>query len=366
MTLDDQLFFLLDLGKKIAYEKDLHSLLKILDDAAREMLGCDRCSIFLYDDSAGELWTTVAHGVDEIRIPAAKGVAGTAALSKEIQIVVDAYNDFRFNPDVDKETGYVTKTILAVPLTDSQQNVVGVFQALNKREGVFSSKDGEMLLLLGNYAGSALENAILYRKLKETHAKVIMKLSSAAEFKDNETHAHTKRVGLYSALIARKLELPDPEIELIRLTAPMHDVGKIGIPDAILRKPGKLDDTELSTMRTHCDIGYDILHDPENDLLQTAALVAKEHHERYDGNGYPEGLSQEGISVYGRIAAIADVFDALTTRRPYKEPWPFEDAVEYLRSERGKHFDPAMIDLFMESLEEVREIYRSYQDPEAR
>jgi len=359
---EKQLETLLRLGKAIQMESDLDGLLLSISSLAREMLEADRCSIFLHDVRSNELWTKVAHGVDtEIRIPADKGVAGMAFLSSEMQIVVDAYNDFRFNPSVDVETGYQTKTILAMPLLDRQGEVLGVFQALNKQNGIFSTYDGELLLLVSHYISSALENAILIRSLQESRKRLIYKLSSAAEFKDEDTSKHTQRVGHYSALIAERFGLPSGLVEMIRTTAPMHDAGKIGIPDSILKKPGKLTDEEFEEMKGHPMIGYELLKD-DDPLLTMAAEISRDHHEKYDGTGYPQGLAGDAIPIHARITAIADVFDALTSKRPYKLPWSFEKATRFVEENRGKHFDPELVDVFLSAIDEVHVIYERLKD----
>jgi len=357
-----QLNVLLDFGKVINKTKTLNSVLESMADFARDILSADRCSIFVYDKLTDELWSKVAHDIEPIRITARKGVAGYAALSKETQIVVDAYNDYRFNPEVDKATGYLTQTILAVPLLDNQDNTIGVFQVLNKKHSIFTNLDAEMLLLISNYAASAIENAILHDKIRSTQAKIIHKLASAAEFKDQETSKHTKRVGLYSALLGAHYGLGEEEVRKLELTAPMHDTGKIGIPDRIMLKPGKLDEEEFKAMQEHATIGYSLLFDAEDEYLQTAALISYEHHEKYNGTGYPNGKKAEKISIYGRIVAIADVFDALVSERPYKKAWSFEEALAYLQKERGEHFDPVLIDIFFENIETVREIYQKLKD----
>jgi HD-GYP domain-containing protein (c-di-GMP phosphodiesterase class II) len=349
-------------GKEIAYEKDLRTLLAIINNTITSVIGCERSSIFMLDTKTNELWTVVAHGVDEIRVRADRGVVGKAVYTKEIQFVVDAYDDFRFNKDVDKETGYITHTIVAVPLTDKDDNVIGVVQALNKKAGFFGIEDAALLMLLGTYASASIENATLYDKLHKSHASVLQKISSAAEFNDTDTYKHTVRVGLFSRLIGLKYGLNLKEANLLQQTAPMHDAGKIGIPDAILLKPGKLTDKEFSDMKEHSKIGYEILYDEENELLSLAATIALEHHEKYDGSGYPDGKQGNGISIYARITAIADVFDALTSERPYKKAWSVEKALALFEEEKGKHFDPHLVDLFVANIDEVKAIMEEHKD----
>lgn len=362
MTAQKQIDLLLAFAKQISKENDLDHLLNVMADYAKDLVDADRCSIFLYDSKSDELWTTVSQGSDGIRIPADSGVAGYAALSKEVQIVVDAYNDFRFNPEVDQVTGYTTRSILTVPLLNHKDEVLGVFQALNKENGLFTRDDAEMLLLISNYASKSIENALLYSKLNETQTQIILKLSSAAEFKDDETSLHTKRVGLYSRLIAEKLGLSQKDADLIELTAPMHDAGKIGIADIIIHKPEKLSDAEFEKMKKHTEIGYKLLYDDENEFLRMAAIIAQDHHEKVDGSGYPNGLIGDEISLFGRIVAIADVFDALTTKRPYKNPWTLSDAFKYLQTHKASHFDSSLVDIFIANKKEVQAIYKKFHD----
>jgi response regulator RpfG family c-di-GMP phosphodiesterase len=361
-TLSNQLYLLLKLGGLISTKTDLGEILTILSDMSRDILEADRCSIFIYDQARHELWTRVAHGVDEIRVSADSGVVGKAVLSKEVQIVVDAYNDFRFNPNVDKQTGYVTKNMIAVPLLNYKNEAIGVFQVLNKRHGIFTNIDAELLILIGNYASVSLENALLYQKLQTSQTKIINKLSEAAEFKDNETSAHTKRVGLYSEKIAMTLGMDAQFCKLISLTAPMHDIGKIGIPDHIIKKPGALTTEEFETMKTHARIGFNLLNDPEDEVLLMAANIARDHHEKIAGGGYPYGRKGEEISLEGRITAIADVFDALTSRRPYKEPWSIERSLELIRHLCGTQFDPDIVDAFFKNEAEIIRIRNSLLD----
>ncbi len=353
---------LLSSAEKISREQDVDKLLVMLSDLAREVLEVDRCSLFLLDRDKNELWTKVAHGVDEIRVPADKGVVGWVAQHGENLVVNDAYSDSRFNPEVDKRTGYKTKNILAIPLFDKNGDILGVFQAVNKLKNGFTHDDLELFNLLGGYASSAIENSILQAKIKEAHKEAVMRLSHAAEYKDPETYNHIVRVGLYAELMAREIGLEKEVCENIMIAAPMHDIGKIGIPDAILLKKGKLNDAEWEVMKRHTIIGYEILKDSSSELLQMAALVALDHHEKWDGTGYPYGKKEEEISLWGRITAIADVFDALLSKRPYKEPWTLEEATEHMKKLSGRQFDPELVGVFFDNIDKVMEIREKYKD----
>jgi len=192
--------------------------------------------------------------------------------------------------------------------------------------------------------------------------EAIVRLARAAEFRDWETGAHIVRVAWYARLIARTLELSPSHQDALFRAAPMHDVGKIGVPDYILLKPSGLDDAEFDIMKQHTVVGYRILAGSSSELLQMAAEIALSHHERYDGSGYPEGRAGESIPLAGRIVAVADTFDALTSERPYKSEWPIGLAMEYLRQNAGSRFDPECVNGFLSGMDEVDKIRASFPD----
>jgi len=192
--------------------------------------------------------------------------------------------------------------------------------------------------------------------------EAILRLSRAAEYRDPETGMHLLRMSNYTRLIAAQLGLPDAEQELLLDAAPMHDIGKVGTPDHILLKPGKLTPEEFGTMKQHATIGYEILRDSVSPLLQCAAELALAHHEKFDGSGYPRGVAGGAIPLHGRIVAVADVFDALTSERPYKKAWPLADAAEFLRKNAGSHFDPVCVDAFLAVWPQVLEIRSRYNE----
>jgi putative two-component system response regulator len=194
------------------------------------------------------------------------------------------------------------------------------------------------------------------QKLGEREEEIILRLALAVEYRDNDTGEHTLRVARYSRIIAEQLGLPPRLCRDIYLAAPLHDVGKVAIPDNILLKPGRLTDEEMAVIRTHASIGERILADSSCELIQLGAQIAAGHHERWDGRGYPHGLKAEAIPIAARVVAVADVFDALTTRRPYKEPMPLEDARAYLAEDQGKQFDPACVAAFLSRWDDVAAI----------
>jgi len=193
-------------------------------------------------------------------------------------------------------------------------------------------------------------------ELQEAYLDTINHLVLAAESKDKETGSHIVRMRRYSTLIAEKVGLPRRDVQNINYAAPMHDVGKIGIPNGILIKPGKLTVDEFEIMETHATIGAKILANSNSEIIQMAQQIAISHHEKYNGRGYPQGLSGEKIPLVGMIVNLADVFDALTSRRPYKDPYPVEVAVDIIKKESGQHFDPGVVEIFLENLDEIIKI----------
>lgn len=192
--------------------------------------------------------------------------------------------------------------------------------------------------------------------------EIVMRLCRAAEFRDPETGAHLQRMAHYSSLIAKNLGMSDAEQELIMAASPMHDVGKVGIVDKILLKPGQFEAAEFEQMKTHAEIGYRLLQGSTSKTLQMAAEIALGHHEKWDGTGYPRGLKGDEIPVHCRIVAVADVFDALTSERPYKTAWPLDRALLYLQAASGTHFDPKVVDAFVAGWDEVLAIRERFQD----
>lgn len=219
---------------------------------------------------------------------------------------------------------------------------------------------------------SRLENKIeegllqiraLNEELENTQNEVMIMMGTAAEGRSKEVGQHVKRVAQIASLLASFSGLCDHEVDIIRESAPLHDFGKIAIPDAILNKPGKLTSEEWTIMKSHTQIGYDMLNVSERPLLKTAAIIALEHHEKWDGSGYPNGLKGTNISLAGRVTAIADVFDALANKRCYKKAWAIEDVMSYMKENRGTHFDPDLIDILFENIEQFISIWENAPNP---
>ncbi|MEY8215250.1 MAG: response regulator [Colwellia sp.] len=213
------------------------------------------------------------------------------------------------------------------------------------------------------------QNDILERKVKERTEEIhknqlnlIRCLGLAAEYRDEETGLHIIRMSKFAVVIAKAIGMNEKDINLLLHAAPMHDIGKIGIPDSILQKPGKFTQPEWDKMKEHAQIGADILIHDESELMNMAKEIALTHHEKWNGTGYPNGLKAEEIPLVGRIAALADVFDALTSIRPYKKAWTVKDAMELIESERGEHFDPTLVDALIANLPDIIEIKERHKE----
>jgi len=202
----------------------------------------------------------------------------------------------------------------------------------------------------------------LKQEIEDTQKEVVFTMGSIGETRSKETGNHVKRVAEYSYLLAILANLEEKEAELLKLASPMHDIGKVGIPDNILNKPGKLTAQEFGIMKDHSRLGYEMLKGSNRSILKTSAIVAYEHHERWDGRGYPRGLEQNDIHIYGRITSICDVFDALGSNRCYKKAWELDKILTLFKEERGKQFDPNLIDLFLENLDKFLVIRDKYID----
>lgn len=200
------------------------------------------------------------------------------------------------------------------------------------------------------------------KEIHDTRLEIIRKLGRAAEYKDNDTGLHVERMSRYAYLIAKAYGLNEHLSELLLNASPMHDIGKIGVPDNILKKPGKLNKEEWLLMAEHTRIGGHIIGESKTELLATAKIVAEQHHEKWNGKGYPEQLKKTEIHLFARLTAIADVFDALTSKRPYKEAWAVEDAVAFIKNEKGGHFDPKGVEAFMAALPEILEIKNEFPE----
>lgn len=344
--------------------RDYDDIIMVLANMGRALTSADRCTVWVVSDDNKKIWTKVAHGIDPIEIDVNSGLVGASIISGQKIIIDDVYKDDRFNSAIDKKTGYRTKSMMVIPMYDNDDEIIGAFQVINKKndESIFNKKDMERLMLASTYGAETLTSAKLSNEIEATQKEVVFTMGSVAESRSKETGNHVKRVAGYSKILALAYGLDEKEAELLKQASPMHDIGKIAIPDAILNKPGRFDPEERTIMETHAELGYHMIKNSERPLLKAASIVAYEHHEKWNGKGYPRGTKGKDIHIYGRITALADVFDALGSDRVYKKAWNDEKIFNLFKEERGEHFDPDLIDIFFEHLDKFLEIREKYKD----
>ncbi|MEN2985167.1 MAG: HD-GYP domain-containing protein, partial [Thermodesulfovibrionaceae bacterium] len=327
---------------------EIEEIRKKACEASMRLLNCEAGSLLLYDEKTQELYFDVALGekadkIKTIRLKLGEGIAGWVAKNKESVIINDVQRDPRFFRQADQKSGFKTKTMVCVPVL-MKERLIGVLQAINKKDSIFNDYDLELLRALASQVAVAVENAKLYNELKETFYEIVFALADTIEKRDPYTGGHTKRVMDYSLLIGIEMGLSKKELEDLKLAAILHDIGKIGIRDVILLKEGKLNEEEYQIIKNHTIYGAEILEHIRQ--LKDIVPGVKYHHEKIDGSGYPEGLKEEEIPLIARIIAVADTFDAITTDRSYRKGLPISVAVEELKKKAGVQFDSQVVEAF--------------------
>ena len=353
---------LLGVVSQISATLDRDQVLGLMLDCAREVINAEASSLFLLDEEHGDIYLHKSsnqsgrQGVEKARVPAGKGIIGHVIATGEVVLVPDVAYDTRHYHGVDQASGFITRSILAVPLRSRQvvlgsgreavkERVVGGFEAINKINGTFDQEDAELLTTLARQAATVLEIASLYTDANELFLGIVKALAAAIDAKDPYTEGHSQRVSEYVVEMGRELGLSADDLYHLKIGSLLHDVGKIGVADQIIGKAGKLTDEEFASMRLHPTIGARILSQVRLLHLELPAIV--EHHERVDGVGYPYGLAGNQISLFGRIVATADVFDAMTSARPYRQAQSAEEVFVYLQQGIGKQFDQQCVDALM-------------------
>ena len=383
--LQEQMMALNKIGIALSREQDLNQLLTLILTESRQFTNAEAGSLYVREGEQLRFSVTqneVLEARKKAELKAQKkalevvpstftgfyvsldksSLAGYVGVMGKVLNIPDAYKipsgrEYKFNRSFDEKNNYRTKSMLIVPMKDASGNVVGVLQLINARKGKgiipFDKHFENLVLSLASQAAIAIKNAMLTQELKEAYLDTIFRLSVAAEYKDDDTAAHIHRMSRYSAILAEGLGLSTAEVESIRYASPMHDIGKLGVPDSILMKPGKLTPAEFKEMQNHTVFGAKILENAKAELLRVSELIALTHHEKWDGSGYPRGLKGENIPLSGRIVALADVFDALTTKRCYKPAFPLEDSLRIIKEGTGRHFDPKIAQAFNNNIEKI-------------
>jgi len=340
--------FIFERMSSIATLYNDNELLRSLADLGRDIVFGDRCTIWLYDVVNNQLHSSIADGYEVISMDAKSGIVGSVIESGESLIINNVSADKRFNDHFDRASGYKTKRMLVVPTKDSQNEITGAIQVINTiDDSDFADDDMENLKLISVYISETIKTTLLLTEIEANQKELMYTFNTIADKRSKETGNHLKRVALYSYKLASLVGLPPSECRLVSDASTMHDIGKIAIPDAIIGKPAKLTEEEFEIMKNHTTYGYEMFARSKRRLLQSSAMIAHQHHEKYDGSGYPRGLRGEEIHIFGRIVALADVFDALASKRVYKESWSEEAIFGYIEEQSGKHFDPILADLLL-------------------
>jgi putative two-component system response regulator len=332
--------------QQLSLARSTPKIQEIVRSAARRLTGADGATFVLRDgdqchyadeDAISPLWKGR-------RFPLETSIGGWTMQNGRPAVIEDIYADDRIPHDAYRET--FVKSLAMVPIrTLDPVGAIGNYWAEHHKP---TEQEVELLQALADSTAVAMENLDVYQQLEEERLEALRRLARVAEYRDDSTHEHTERVAHTAQLLSKKLQLSESEISLIRQAAPLHDIGKLAVPDAILLKPGKLTTEEFDQVREHAAVGASILTGSSSAVLCLAEEIALTHHEWWDGSGYPAGLKGDSIPVSGRIVALADVFDALTHTRPYKEAWPLTKAVREIRNLAGRQFDPRIVDLFYE------------------
>ena len=356
---NQRLDLLYKVGKKTGSILEVPKLLDQIMRLTQQTLRASASSVLLVDDGGRELHFQVAEGkagkaLRQMSLGVESGIAGWVACHGKPLIINNVTTDRRFNQDIDKATGFVTRSVLAVPLVLGRK-VIGVIEVLNKVDGSgFNEQDLEVLVAIASTAAVAIDNDKLQQAVLGGYISTVKALAAAIDAKDPYTRGHSQRVMEYAFLGAVPLLFSAQELQAIEQGGILHDIGKIGIDDRILRKPAHLTPKEWSAMRNHPSIGANIIR--EVPFLETVGKLILYHHEKYDGTGYPEGLRAEDIPIGARLLAVADAFDTMTTDRAYRAALSVSDALNELRRCTGTQFCPVAVDAFISGFENRQEV----------
>jgi len=376
--LEEQLVQLNRIGIALSSERNLNKLLDMILHQTRRFTGAEGGSLYIIERK-GLKFILAQNDALEIKedarsAPASpfrdqwvdltgNSLAGYVALTGQVVNLEDAYHipadrHYHFNPEFDKKYNYRTRSMLVVPMMMLDNHILGVLQLINARDSkgqitTFDPKYEELAMSLASQAAVAIRNVRLTEELKQAHFDLILRLSMAAECKDEDTADHLRRMAHYSVILGEEMGFSPEQADLLRYAALMHDIGKLAIPEAILKKAGKLTPEEYEQIKLHTVYGARILGASEIPVLVMSATIALTHHEKHDGTGYPRGLKGEQIPMEGRITALADVVDALVSARCYRGAMSLDECLARIREGRGTHFHPDIVDAFFRRLNDI-------------
>jgi putative two-component system response regulator len=331
--------------QRLSLARTVAEIQEIVRTAARRLTGADGATFVLRDGP--NCYYADEHAISPLwkgqRFPIETCISGWAMLNRQPVVIEDIYEDDRIPHDAYRVT--FVKSLAMVPIrTVDPVGAIGNYWANHHRP---TDEEVELLQALADSTAVAMENVRVYEELERARLETLQRLALAAEYRDDTTYEHTERVARTSAMLAESLGWPEHETTLLRQAAPLHDIGKLAVPDAVLLKPGKLTPEEFEEIKGHAEAGASILASSTSEVLVLARQIALSHHEWWDGSGYPHGADGNDIPLSGRIVALADVFDALTHQRPYKRAWPIDEAVSEITRLRAKQFDPELVEIFL-------------------
>jgi putative nucleotidyltransferase with HDIG domain len=375
----------LDITRSFASAPTLDQLLLTVGEQTCTAIHADRTTFFLVDERTETLFSRSTNELEikEIRVPIGVGMSGHVAASGEILNVPNCYEHPIWSkgkgPEIDKQTGYLTRTMLVMPVRAGTGRVIGVFQILNKLQPdgslapdeattwpLFTDEDVELMESIAASAAIAVQNAYLVERTKNMFTSTVQVLATTLDRRDLETAGHSQRVALIAQIMARKIGLSPLEVEKIRIAGLLHDVGKIGVPEAILTFHGRYNDEQFAAIKRHAGITREILEEIEFlEGYEDIPVIAGQHHEKLSGKGYPRGQKGEEITLGGRLLTVADIFDALRQRRRYKPPMDLSKALSILHEEVDKgDLDPKIVALLEQNLDEIERTCAPLRPPE--
>jgi response regulator RpfG family c-di-GMP phosphodiesterase len=343
---------ILDFKKSILYITNNDDLLEKSINFIQTSIKVNNVIIFkVYGTSLVNISTNESFHIKDI-------FSGFTAISGEENIVVDTNKDYRFNLVLKPKF----KILGTSPILNRKGDVSYVVEIQNN-ENIITNDTIDRLNIIISIIEQQLQKICFDINLHEEWMSHLYSIQNITHYKDNETSNHTIRVGKFASIIAEKLSLDSSFVKNIEITAPLHDIGKMGIPDSILKKPASLTSEEFTIMKKHPKIGFDILDNHNNnELSDMAKVISLEHHEKFDGSGYPYGLKGSEITLEARITSISDVYDALTSKRPYKEAWSDKEAIDFINSKKASDFDPNIVNIFNQNIEHIIKVKNSFLD----
>lgn len=356
---------ILTLSAQINSSLDVRSVLTNIMSSSEKLTDAEASALLLYDKDVDELFFEVATGekgevVKEIRLKRGQGIAGHVLETGKPILVSDVTKDPRHAKIVDQTSGFVTRNLIAVPLR-VDDTIKGVLEVLNSRKGTFTQRDVHHLMAMSVLSAIAIDKAQTHQALQEQFWESVRAFVSALDARDPYTRGHSERVTDFSVAIAEEMDLSEEDVKRVRLSALLHDIGKIGIPDAVLLKEGRLTDEEFAIIKRHPEKGYDILKSMKR--LQPYLDGVRYHHERLSGKGYPLGLKGDEIPLDARIVSIADVFDALTSDRPYRKAFETQVAIDIIRKDVPNDIDPITFEKFLRAWEKGKILEQRRRPP---